>query len=47
MTHPRARAQLWDVINIRDSTNIAFTDLDLGLHMDLLCVPLPIIESSH
>lgn len=28
--------ELWDVKNIRNSTNIAYTDLDLGLHMDLL-----------
>lgn len=28
--------ELWDVINIRNSTNIAYTDLDLGLHMDLM-----------
>ena len=27
---------LWDVINIRDSRNIAYTNLYLGLHMDLL-----------
>lgn len=27
---------IWDVINIRNSTNIAYTDLDLGLHMDLM-----------
>lgn len=29
---------LWDVINVRNSTNIAYTNLDLGLHMDLLYV---------
>ena len=28
--------QTWDVRNIRDSKNIAYTNLDLGLHMDLL-----------
>ncbi|KAG6809745.1 hypothetical protein H0H92_014880 [Tricholoma furcatifolium] len=28
--------RLWDVISIRDSKNIAYTNLDLGLHMDLL-----------
>ena len=28
--------KLWDVINVRDSKNIAYTNLDLGLHMDLL-----------
>lgn len=29
---------LWDVVNVRDSKNIAYTNLDLGLHMDLLYV---------
>ena len=29
---------LWDVINVRNSKNIAYTNLELGLHMDLLCV---------
>ncbi|EFI27518.1 gamma-butyrobetaine dioxygenase [Coprinopsis cinerea okayama7 len=28
--------ELWDVININNSKNIAYTNLDLGLHMDLL-----------
>ncbi|KAJ6625129.1 hypothetical protein B0H10DRAFT_1783626 [Mycena sp. CBHHK59/15] len=28
--------QVWDVINVRNSCNIAYTNLDLGLHMDLL-----------
>ncbi|KAF6751692.1 gamma-butyrobetaine dioxygenase [Ephemerocybe angulata] len=28
--------ELWDVINIANSKNIAYTNLDLGLHMDLL-----------
>jgi hypothetical protein len=28
--------ELWDVKNVRDSRNIAYTNLDLGLHMDLL-----------
>ncbi|KAG1778751.1 hypothetical protein EV702DRAFT_1217334 [Suillus placidus] len=28
--------ELWDVKNIRDSKNIAYTNLDLGMHMDLL-----------
>jgi gamma-butyrobetaine dioxygenase len=28
--------QTWDVINVRNSTNIAYTNLNLGLHMDLL-----------
>ena len=32
--------QTWDVMNVRNSTNIAYTNLDLGLHMDLLCVAL-------
>ncbi|KXN88430.1 Trimethyllysine dioxygenase, mitochondrial [Leucoagaricus sp. SymC.cos] len=27
---------LWDVVNLRDSKNIAYTSLELGLHMDLL-----------
>ncbi|KAF8895870.1 gamma-butyrobetaine hydroxylase [Gymnopilus junonius] len=27
---------LWDVVNVRNSRNIAYTNLDLGLHMDLL-----------
>jgi gamma-butyrobetaine dioxygenase len=27
---------LWDVINLRNSTNIAYTNLNLDLHMDLL-----------
>jgi gamma-butyrobetaine dioxygenase len=31
---------LWDVKNIRNSTNIAYTNLDLGMHMDLLYVTL-------
>ncbi|KAJ7111479.1 hypothetical protein C8R44DRAFT_799562 [Mycena epipterygia] len=30
--------QVWDVINVPDSRNIAYTNLDLGLHMDLLYV---------
>lgn len=28
--------EVWNVQNIKDSTNIAYTNLDLGLHMDLL-----------
>ncbi|KAF7343270.1 Glycoside hydrolase family 5 protein [Mycena venus] len=28
--------QVWDVVNVRNSRNIAYTNLDLGLHMDLL-----------
>src|ERR1700722_7649531 len=28
--------QVWDVKNVRNSRNIAYTNLDLGLHMDLL-----------
>lgn len=28
--------ETWDVQNIRNSKNIAYTNLDLGLHMDLL-----------
>lgn len=27
---------LWDVMNVKKSKNIAYTNLDLGLHMDLL-----------
>uniref|UniRef100_A0A8H8CHI4 Gamma-butyrobetaine dioxygenase n=1 Tax=Psilocybe cubensis TaxID=181762 RepID=A0A8H8CHI4_PSICU len=27
---------LWDVVNLSNSKNIAYTNLDLGLHMDLL-----------
>lgn len=30
--------EVWDVKNTRDSKNIAYTNLDLGVHMDLLCV---------
>ena len=30
--------ELWDVRNIRNSKNVAYTNLDLGLHMDLLYV---------
>jgi len=29
---------LWDVVNLKNSKNIAYTNLDLGLHMDLQCV---------
>ncbi|KAJ7206510.1 hypothetical protein GGX14DRAFT_637395 [Mycena pura] len=28
--------QVWDVVSLRNSRNIAYTNLDLGLHMDLL-----------
>ncbi|KAJ6498924.1 Clavaminate synthase-like protein [Mycena sanguinolenta] len=28
--------QMWDVVDVRNSRNIAYTNLDLGLHMDLL-----------
>lgn len=28
--------EVWDVKNVRNSRNIAYTNLDLGLHMDLL-----------
>lgn len=31
--------ELWDVKNVCNSRNIAYTNLDLGLHMDLLYVP--------
>ena len=27
---------VWNVRNIKESRNIAYTNLDLGLHMDLL-----------
>lgn len=30
--------ELWDVKNVRNSKNVAYTNLDLGLHMDLLYV---------
>ena len=30
---------VWDVINQKESKNIAYTNLKLGLHMDLLLVP--------
>ena len=30
--------ELWDVKNIRNSRNIAYTNLDLGYHIDLSCV---------
>ena len=30
---------LWDVKNVQNSRNIAYTNLELGLHMDLLSVP--------
>jgi gamma-butyrobetaine dioxygenase len=30
--------ELWDVKNVRNARNIAYTNLDLGLHMDLLYV---------
>lgn len=30
--------ETWDVKNVRNSRNIAYTNLDLGLHMDLMCV---------
>lgn len=33
--------ELWDVKNVRNSRNIAYTNLDLGLHMDLLYVSCP------
>jgi hypothetical protein len=31
--------ELWDVRNVRNARNIAYTNLDLGLHMDLLYAP--------
>ena len=33
---PTFYGRLWDVRNVRNSKNIAYTDLDLGLHMDIL-----------
>lgn len=33
--------ETWDVKNVRNSRNIAYTNLDLGLHMDLLYVRSP------
>ena len=33
---PTFYGQLWDVMNVKESKNIAYTNLDLGLHMDLL-----------
>jgi gamma-butyrobetaine dioxygenase len=30
--------ETWDVQSVKESKNIAYTNLDLGLHMDLLCV---------
>jgi hypothetical protein len=32
--------ETWDVQSVKESKNIAYTNLDLGLHMDLLCVLL-------
>lgn len=34
---------LWDVKNVRNARNIAYTNLDLGLHMDLLYGFSPVI----
>ncbi|KAG5353737.1 hypothetical protein E4T56_gene6885 [Termitomyces sp. T112] len=33
--------RLWDVRNVRNSKNVAYTNLDLGLHMDLLYLEHP------
>ncbi|KAH7883045.1 hypothetical protein F5I97DRAFT_1930637 [Phlebopus sp. FC_14] len=33
---PTFYGETWDVRNVRNSRNIAYTNLDLGLHMDLL-----------
>jgi gamma-butyrobetaine dioxygenase len=30
--------ETWDVKSLKESKNIAYTDVDLGLHMDLWCV---------
>jgi gamma-butyrobetaine dioxygenase len=35
---PTFYGPLWDVINVRNSKNIGYTNLALGLHVDLLCV---------
>lgn len=35
---PTFYGETWDVRNVRNSRNVAYTNLDLGLHMDLLCV---------
>lgn len=32
--------RVWDVRNVRNSTNVAYTNLDLGFHIDLLYVLL-------
>jgi hypothetical protein len=32
---------VWDVVKLKDGKNVAFTDLALRLHMDLLCVCPP------
>ncbi|KAF9523807.1 gamma-butyrobetaine dioxygenase [Crepidotus variabilis] len=32
---------VWDVMAVKDSKNIAYTDLDLGLHMDLMYLVNP------
>lgn len=37
---PTFYGETWDVKNVRNSRNIAYTNLDLGLHMDLLWVSL-------
>ena len=36
--------ETWDVKNIKNSRNIAYTNVDLGLHMDLLCAPSRLIR---
>jgi hypothetical protein len=38
---------LWDVKNIHNSKNIAYTNLDLGMHMDLLYVILVCVLMRH
>jgi hypothetical protein len=38
--------RFWDVISVRGSTNIAYTDLNLDLHMDLLCVLVFLVYSN-
>ncbi|KAF9453327.1 gamma-butyrobetaine hydroxylase [Macrolepiota fuliginosa MF-IS2] len=38
---PTLYGYLWDVVNMKESKNIAYTNLDLGLHMDLLYLEHP------
>lgn len=38
--------ETWDVKNVRNSRNIAYTNLDLGLHMDLMSVCLALMSRT-